>query len=323
MPKLILSLLLTFLLSLFLYRCGGQELGAFNEKKSQYILKVVATTGMIGDMIKNIGGDRIHVTVLCGPGIDPHTYKPTLRDVRNMRQADLVFYNGLHLEANLIDFLRTDLAEKAIQVTKDIPKSMLLDWFEDERAEGHDPHIWNNLPAWALTTETVAKALSKKDPEHTDLYRKNGVLYAQKVMDLHQYAKRELAKLPKGNRVLVSGHDAFQYFAKSYGLQSIALMGVSTVAETGTREIRDIVNRIIKDEIKVVFTENILNNKGMQAIQKAVEANGKTVRLSETELYSDALGRLRPVNTYLGMIKHNVDTILRELGDREIRTVSR
>ncbi|GMT48793.1 MAG: manganese transporter [bacterium] len=323
MPKLILSLLLTFLLSLSLYRCGGQELGAFNKKKSQYTLKVVATTGMIGDMIKNIAGDHVYVTVLCGPGIDPHTYKPTLRDVKKMRQADLVFYNGLHLEADLIDFLRTDIAEKSIQVTKDIPKSMLLDWFEDGRIEGHDPHVWNNLPAWALTTETVAEALSKKDPEQTDLYRKNGKLYAQKVMDLHQYAKKELAKLPERDRILVSGHDAFQYFARSYGLQSIALMGISTVAETGTREIRDIVNRIVKDKIKVIFTESILNNKGMQAIQKGVEANGKTVRLSDTELYSDALGQLRPVNTYLGMIKHNVDTILRELGAREIQTATR
>ncbi|HEO64290.1 MAG TPA: manganese transporter, partial [Spirochaetes bacterium] len=293
------------------------------KKESQYRLKVVATTGMIGDMVKNIAGDYVQVKVLCGPGIDPHTYKPTLRDVKNMRQADLVFYNGLHLEADLIDFLRTDLSEKAIQVTKDIPKSMLLDWFRDGKVEGYDPHIWNNLPAWALTTKTVAKALSKKNPNHLDLYRKNGELYAQKIMDLHQYAKRELAKLPEGDRILVSGHDAFQYFARSYGLQSIALMGVSTVAETGTREIRDIVNRIIKDEIKVIFTESILNNKGMQAVQKAVEANGKMVRLSDKELYSDALGRLKPVNTYLGMIKSNVDTILRELATGEFQTASR
>ncbi len=323
MPKLILSLLLTFLLSLSLYHCGGQELGAYKKKDSQYTLKVVATTGMIGDMAKTIAGDHVRVTVLCGPGIDPHTYKPTLKDVKNMRQADLVFYNGLHLEANLIDFLKTDLAEKSIQVTKDIPKSMLINWLEDGKAEGYDPHIWNNLPAWALTTKTVAEALSEKDPKHLDLYNKNGKLYAQKVMDLHQYAIKKLVKLPVGHRILVSGHDAFQYFAKSYGLQSIALMGISTVAETGTREIRDIVNRIVMDEIKVIFTENILNNKGMQAVQKAVEATGKRVRLSDTELYSDALGRHSPVNTYIGMIKYNIDNILRELAIREFQTVSR
>lgn len=275
-------------------------------------LRVVATTGMITDIVRQVGGERVAVTGLMGPGVDPHLYKASEGNVILMAEADIVFYNGLHLEGKMTEvFEKMGGGIPTVAVTDGIDRGVLLRPPEFEGA--YDPHVWFDVTLWMKAVEKAAEGLAGIDPAHAEGYRTRAAAYLEKLSGLHEYVKKRAEEVPPETRVLITAHDAFNYFGRAYRFEVRGLQGVSTVTEAGTGDIRALALLIVERKIPAVFVETSISPRTIQALQEAVAARGYTVRVGGG-LYSDALGDPgTPEGTYIGMVRHNIDTIVEAL----------
>jgi manganese/zinc/iron transport system substrate-binding protein len=289
---------------------AGQDLGARK-------IQVVATTGMIGDIVENVGGERVEVTGLMGPGIDPHVYKATAGDVQAMEQADVIFYNGLHLEAAMAGVLeRMQDRRTVVAVTDGIDRSVLI---APEQFEGaYDPHVWFDVTLWMQAVQTVYNTLSEMDPGSADLYRENAEAYLEELSQLHAYVQEQAGRVTAEKRVIITAHDAFNYFGRAYGFEVRGLQGISTATEASTGDVQQLANFIVEREIPAIFIESSVSERNVQAVQAAVRAQGFEVKIGG-ELFSDAMGNPgTPEGTYIGMVRHNVDTVVNALVQSQV-----
>lgn len=275
-------------------------------------LQVVCTTGMIGDLAANIAGERADVVSLMGPGVDPHYYKATQGDLAKLSTADVIFYNGLFLEGKMEGiFEKMARSKTVVAVSRNIPEDRLR---KPQGSQGaHDPHIWFDVDLWAQTIDTVVEVLSKKDPVGKDVYLQNGVTYKKALMDLHAWATGEIQKIPQGQRVLITAHDAFGYFGLAYGIEVRGLQGISTVAEYGVNDVSQLVQFIVEKKVKSIFVESSVPERSINAVREGCKARGWDVGVGGT-LYSDAMGATGSgADTYIGMVKSNVNAIVKGL----------
>jgi manganese/zinc/iron transport system substrate-binding protein len=276
-------------------------------------LHIAATTGMVGDVARRVGGDRVTVREIMGAGVDPHTFKPSPGDIAELVAAPLVFYSGLHLEGKMVELFEARLADKAFAVTKNIPTDRLLSWAEGETG-AHDPHVWFDAALWATAIPLVRDRLSARDPAGATSYASNAAAASASMAALDADVRATLAAVPKDRRVLVTSHDAYSYFGRAYDVQVLGVQGISTETEAGLREVNEAVEFLVRRQIKAVFVETSVNPKMIEQIRRDCERRGHAVALGG-ELYSDAMGapgerRLGyPVDTYEGMVRYNVDTI--------------
>lgn len=299
--------LLSFCLMTVMMITGCQKA---EQKKTSDTLNIVATTTMLADLSRVIGGEHVNVDGLMGPGIDPHLYQASAGDVTLMQNADVVVYNGLHLEGKMGDFFQslTDRGSTVICIEDGLPKDQLLSWEDDSSV--HDPHIWFQVSLWKSAAKTVADRLSEADPSHAQAYKKNLEAYTLELEKLDTYIRDRINEIPKDQRVLITAHDAFQYFGKAYGLEVRGLQGISTDAEAGTADVSTLADFITKRKIKAVFVESSVPPKTIEALQAAVKSKGFDVAIGG-ELYSDSLGgKNSGAETYLLTVKANVDTIV-------------
>lgn len=276
-------------------------------------INVTTTVGMIADIARNVGRDRVNVTALMGPGVDPHLYKPSARDVNKLTAADIIFYGGLHLEGRMVDLFEkiSKSGRPAFAVTADIDPQRLRT-LEDE-GDAHDPHVWFDVTLWMEAVKKIHKELAALDPEHSAYYAQNTTDYLQALTLLHEYAKTQLASIPKAARVLVTAHDAFGYFGAAYDIEVKAIQGSSTATEAGAKDVQDLAKYLAANQIKAIFVESSVPQATVEAVQKATRARGWQVALGG-ELFSDAMGDDgTPEGTYIGMVKHNVDVIVKAL----------
>lgn len=277
-------------------------------------LNVLATIAMIGDVVREIGAERVRVEVLMGPGVDPHLYKPTREDVAKMLRADVVFYNGLLLEGKMSDaFVRVARTGKPVYaVTELLPEEQLI---EPQGADGHyDPHVWMDPRAWARAAELIAEKLIAHDPAGEPAFRRNLAALKARIAALDAYAERAIATIPERQRVLVTAHDAFNYFARRYGIEVLGIQGLSTESEAGVRRIQELVDVLVERAIPAVFVETSVSDRNVLALVEGAAARGHRVVVGGA-LFSDAMGDPGSYEgTYIGMIDHNVTTIVRALG---------
>ena len=275
---------------------------------------IVCTTGMVTDIVRNVAGDRARVVGLMDSGVDPHLYKPTRSDVKRLLDADIIFYNGLLLEGKMTDSLiRAATSGKRVHaVTELLDERYLL---EPESFDGlYDPHVWMDPTAWSKAVEVVRDKLVAFDPEGASAYRANAERYAALLGELDAYAEHVLGSVPEPQRVLVTAHDAFNYFGKRYGYEVVGIQGISTESEAGVRDIEELVDLIVDRGIDAVFVESTVSERNINALVSGAAAAGHGVVIGG-ELYSDAMGdRDTYEGTYIGMIDHNVTTIARALG---------
>ena len=275
-------------------------------------VRVVATTGMVADLAKKVGGDLVEVEALMGPGIDPHLFKADLSDLARLKEADLILYNGLGLEGKMGDtfVMMARQGRQVVAITEDLPRDRLL---EPEELEGHyDPHIWFDVALWAATLPTVAAALGRVDPANEEAYTQRANAFAAELRALDDEARKALATVPKQRRVLLTSHDAFRYFGRAYDLEVHGLQGISTVQDAGVKDIQDMAAMISERGIKAVFVETSVNPRAIEAVQQAVRSKGGAVEIGG-ELFSDAMGDHPPVDTYIGMVRSNVETVVNAL----------
>jgi manganese/zinc/iron transport system substrate-binding protein len=262
-------------------------------------LSVVTTIGMIRDVVQNVGGDHVRVVGLMGPGVDPHLYKASEGDVRRLFRADVIFFGGLHLEARMGEVLeemgdRTRVAA----VSEVIPPG------------AYDPHVWFDVRLWAMTIDVVARTLSAEDPANAADYRANADRYQAQLAELDRYVREQARRVPAERRVLITAHDAFNYFGRAYGFQVRGLQGISTASEAGTADVQRLAEFIATRRIPAIFVESSIPRRTIEAVQEAVAARGFRVEIGGS-LFSDAMGNPgTPEGTYMGMVRHNIDTIV-------------
>ncbi len=300
------------LLLLTLAACGGSE--TTTDDASDGTLSVVTTTGQIGDSARRVGGEHVTVTSLMGPGTDPHLYVASASDVDRLRDADIVFYNGLFLEAQMEEILE-QLGERqtVIPVTGMIDRARLApsSQYEDE----YDPHVWFDVSLWIESVYEVRDTLIEVDPENAADYEANAAVYIAELEALDAYVREQAALVPEDKRVLITAHDAFGYFGNAYGFDVMGLQGISTAAEASTADVQGLSEFIAANEIPAVFVETSVPVRNIEAVQAAVRSRGFDVQIGG-ELYSDAMGPAGSEgDTYIGMVRHNIDTIVNALTD--------
>ncbi len=275
-------------------------------------LRVVTTIGMITDIVKNVGGARVEVTGMMGPGVDPHLYKPTPKDVQRLGSAHIIFYNGLHLESKVGDILAKMSGDTlAVAVTDDVDRNLLLTPPEYEGL--YDPHLWFDVKLWMKAVAKVRDTLSEFDADNTLLYQSNAESYLAKLTELDEYVKSQAERVPSQQRVLVTAHDAFNYFGKAYGFEVRGLQGISTATEAGIADVQGLATFIAERRIPAIFVESSVSSRSLEAVKAAVKSKGFDVEIGG-ELFSDAMGNEgTPEGTYIGMVRHNIDTIARAL----------
>ena len=305
---MIVILLVSFLLSACPASAGEEQVPL-----SERTINVVTTTGMIADITKNVGGDRVQVTALMGPGVDPHLYKASEGDVLRLQDADVIFYNGLHLEAQMGDVLErlNEFGIKTVAVTDKIDRSLLES--PPEFQGNYDPHVWFDVTLWMKAVEQVRDALAELDPDSASTYESNAKGYLTELEDLHQYVLDQADTVPPEQRILITAHDAFNYFGRAYGFEVRGLQGISTEAQAGTADVQALANFIVERQIPAIFVESSVPQRNVEAVQAAVQAKGFEVRIGGS-LFSDAMGSEgTPEGTYVGMVRHNIDTIVTAL----------
>ncbi|MCI0703464.1 MAG: zinc ABC transporter substrate-binding protein [Planctomycetia bacterium] len=279
-------------------------------------VRVVCTTTMIADMVKGVGGERVSVETLMAPGVDPHRYQPEPKDRKRIENAHLVFFNGLHLEGKMTDtFEKSRGRIRGHAVTDAIDHSLLR--AADVDGGEHDPHVWFDVQLWMKCVGLVRDKLSDLDPAGSELYQRNAETYLKELEALDKEIRVELAKVPPERRVLVTSHDAFGYFGRAYGFKVMGLQGVSTASETGIKDVAELARELGTTKIPAMFTETSVPDEGLKAVLDICQRDYKhAVKLvgGDEALYSDALGGPGSSGeTYVGMIRHNVAVIVREL----------
>lgn len=291
--------------------CGEEDRATGEDGR----VRVVTTTAMIADAARMVGGDQVRVTALMGPGTDPHLYTATAGDVTRMREADLILYNGLHLEGKMGEVLEgMERMKPVTAVGEAVPTNLRL---KTGDSSVEDPHLWFDISRWLYVVGSVERALSEVDSAHARTYHTNAAAYRDSLLALDAWVREEVERVPESRRALITAHDAFAYFADAYGFEVHGLQGISTVSEAGTADIRRIAEMIADRGIPAIFVESSVPAQAIQAVQAAVESRGKSVRIGG-ELFSDAMGlEGTPEGTYLGMVRHNVNTIVSSLAGDE------
>jgi manganese/zinc/iron transport system substrate-binding protein len=301
MKKIVLAVL-TF--ALLLSACATDSGSISNGK-----LNIVTTTGMIADITKNVGGEHVEVAALMGPGVDPHLYKASEGDVRRLQEANIVFYNGLHLEAQMGEVLEkmNEFGIKTVAVTNKIDPSLLQS--PPQFAGNYDPHVWFDVTLWMKAVEQVQETLAETDPANASEYEANAAAYLTELEELHQYVLSQAETIPAEKRIIITAHDAFSYFGRAYGFDVRGLQGISTESQAGTADVQDLANFIVEKQIPAIFVESSVPQRNVEAVKAAVQAQGFDVQIGGS-LFSDAMGSEgTPEGTYVGMVKHNIDII--------------
>ena len=284
-----------------------------NENKSTTEkLKIVTTTSMITDLVKNIGGDMVEINGLMGAGVDPHLYKASEGDVTKLYEADIIFYNGLHLEGKLVEvFEKMGSNKKTVSLGQSLDTSKLIG--SEYFASNYDPHVWFNIQFFKQFCNTVTQTLAANDSKNADAFRENNILYQKKLDSLDVALRATIASLPIEKRILVTAHDAFNYFGKEYGFKVVGLQGISTATEAGVQDVIRLSQFIIDNKVKAIFIESSVPRKTIEALQEAVLSKNHEVSIGGS-LYSDALGSAGTIEgTYIGMFNANVKTIVTAL----------
>ena len=297
--------------ALLLGACGCGRVEDEGEAGTRAELReVVTTTGMLADVVENVAGDRLAVRALMGPGVDPHLYKASEGDVQLLGDADLVLYNGLHLEAKLGDVL-AELGDRAVAAGDAVDREQLL--APPEFKGQFDPHIWFDVRLWMRVVEHVRHTLVDRDPSGRATYDRNAERYLDELRALDAEIRTAIARIPKQRRVLVTAHDAFNYFGRAYDLEVRGLQGISTATEAGAADVQELARFIVEREIPTIFVETSVSSRAIDAVREAARARGHEVRIGE-RLFSDAMGDPRtPEGTYVGMVRHNVRAIVEGL----------
>jgi len=280
---------------------------------AQERLDVVSTTGMIADAAREVGGELVEVQALMGPGVDPHAYRQTRTDIVAMANADLVLWHGLYLEAQMEDFMHgLEERGKVVAVAESLPRNLLIG--HDDYDDKYDPHVWMNPNLWARVVLTVRDALINASPENEDAFRANADAHLAELRLLAQYTTQVLSSVPAESRVLLSAHDAFNYFGSAYGFEVMGIQGISTESEAGLKRISELVQMLVERDIKAVFVESSVSDRNIRALIEGAAARGHDVVIGG-ELFSDAMGEDGTYEgTYLGMIDHNATVIADALG---------
>ena len=305
--------LATLLLALPLAACVREG----EARPSNGRLQAVATTGMVGDVVRRVGGDRVDVVALMGPGVDPHLYKARAGDVRRLAGADIIFYSGLHLEAAMAEvFEEMTGRTRTVAIAEGVPHERLLT--PPEFQGNPDPHVWFDVALWRETLPRVAQALAEADPAGAALYQANAAAYRAELDSLDAWTRTRAAELPAERRVIITAHDAFNYFGRAYGFEVHGLQGINTAAEAGTSDVQRLADMIARRRIPAIFVESSIPRRTVEAVQAAVRSRGFEVRIGGS-LFSDAMGDAgTPEGTYPGMIRHNVNTIVDALLGRHV-----
>ena len=287
-------------------------LGCKNNKQDNGKLNVVVTTSMLTDLVKNIGGDLIDVQGLMGAGVDPHLYKASEGDVSKLFNADVIFYNGLHLEGKLVAvFEKMEAQKTTVALGEFLAKDGLIG--SDYFASNYDPHVWFNIQYFKEFSDKVTSVLSEKDPKNASSYTVNNLAFQQELDLLHTAVVNTIATLAPEKRILVTAHDAFNYFGKAYGFKVVGLQGLSTATEAGVQDVQKLSEYIIANKVKAIFIESSVPRRTIEALEAAVLSKGHQVSIGGS-LYSDALGDGGSVEgTYVGMFLYNVKTIVNAL----------
>ena len=273
-------------------------------------IRVTTTVGMVADAVSNVGGDRVDVKALMGPGIDPHLYTPGASDVNALSEADIIFYVGLELEGRMGDTLegvsRMDIP--TIAVGENVPEEALLASQQYENAP--DPHIWFSVPLWKLAVDAVRDALSEYSPDDADTFEANATAYQEQLDELDAYVREQAETVPEELRILVTAHDAFGYFGHEYGFEVHGIQGLSTSSEAGAGDIQNLADFITEQKVPAIYVESSVPPATIEALQEACRSRGWDVAIGG-ELFSDAMGNEgTPEGTYIGMVTHNIDTIV-------------
>ena len=275
-------------------------------------MRIVTTTGILKDAVINIVGDAADVEAIMGSGVDPHLYKATQGDLNKLTEADVIIYNGLHLEGKMGEVLeKLSRYKTVLAATAGIPEQNLLR--SADYADSHDPHIWFDVSRWMEVVIHVSSELQKKDPQHATVYQENTAAYLKELSALHNETKAAIASIPEQQRILITAHDAFGYFGNAYGIEVRGLQGISTLSEFGLQDVSSLVKYIVANKIKAVFVESSVSPKAIEAVVKGSSKRGHTVKIGGT-LYSDAMGEEgTPEGTYTGMVRYNTNTIVASL----------
>jgi len=292
---------------------SGAACGGAPEATDTDGVRVVATTNIVGDLVRTIGGPQVEVEALMGPGIDPHLYKASAGDVRRMSSAEAIFYNGVHLEGKMSEVLERmgGPGVSTVAVAECVPANELI---ESAGFSGlHDPHVWFDVVLWSKTVGCVVETLVALDPENEAGYLERADAYQAELSALDGWVRERVEALAPDQRVLVTAHDAFVYFGRAYGFEVRGLLGVSTAAEAGTSDVQELADFIVKREIPAIFVETSVPPRYVQALQEAVRAQGFAVEIGGS-LHSDSLGNPgTPAGTYAGTVRENVETIVTAL----------
>ncbi|XZE19320.1 metal ABC transporter solute-binding protein, Zn/Mn family [Pirellulaceae bacterium SH449] len=313
----IFSLLLASLL--FLPGCEAVRRESVDDRR----LKVVATTGMIADLVRQIGGEHVRVEQLIRNGIDPHLYRPVTDDVRSIARADVVFYNGLNLEGRMLSVLRaSQLRSQRVPVCErlNLPSRSTNNAEDDLHSSnvGHyaDPHCWMDVSLWIEVSQIIEDVLVGADNEHAPVFRENGVQLRQRLADLDLQGRHWIESIPESQRILISTHDAFRYFGERYGIEVQGVHGISTASEAGLHRVEELVRLIADRKVPAVFVESSVSDKSIRSLIEGAGRHGFDVQLGG-ELFTDSTGpEGEETGTYEGMMRHNFRTITNALGGR-------
>lgn len=275
-------------------------------------LQIVCTTGMIGDAISRIAGDRAEVVRLMGAGVDPHVYKATQGDLRRLTEADVVFYNGLHLEGKMGEILeKVGRLKPVIALGDSLPPDQLIN--STDYPGAYDPHVWFDVSLWHHVVGIAGRTLAQLDTAYAEQYLANTHTFQDTLDQLHTYVREQISQIPAQQRILITAHDAFEYFGRAYDIEVRGLQGISTVSEFGLKDISDLVQLITDRNIKAIFVESSVPRKSLEAVVEGCAQRGHDTRIGGT-LYSDAMGEAgTPAGTYPGMVRANVRTIVNAL----------
>ncbi len=298
-------------ITLIVMGCSDRKDGS-DQPSSDGRLRIVATTGMIADAARNIVGEHAEVVGLMGAGVDPHLYKATQNDLKLLSEADIILYNGLHLEGKMADVLGKLAARKlVIALAEGLDTTLLRRPPEFEGA--YDPHVWFDVDLWKRVAQNLTDTLTALDAENVEVYRSNGGIYTASLDALDEWVIQQISTIPEKSRVLVTAHDAFGYFGGAYGIEVRGLQGISTVSEAGLADRAAMIDLIVERKVKAVFIESSINPKAIEAIVEGVNGRGHSVSIGG-ELFSDAMGEDgTPEGTYVGMVRANVNTIVEAL----------
>lgn len=298
-----------FLIVLSVLMYGNSCSNAEKDTAKEQTSLIVCTTGMIADLLKNIVGDKMEVKALMGPGVDPHLYKATQNDLRLLKDAELIYVNGLHLEGKMASILEKFSRTSKVYAVSDFVDSTRL--LKDENySDVKDPHIWFDVSLWESSISGLVESLCELDPQYCSTYRANASAYSDSLTQLHEEVKTLISSIPLSKRIMITAHDAFNYFGRSYNIRVRGLQGISTLSEFGLKDRVELVNYIVEKQIPTVFIESSVSPKNIEAIVEGCRKKGFNVDIG-LPLYSDAMGTQdSPDGNYMGMVRANVRNIV-------------